>query len=56
MVAHGYVMVGLGLVLFYLRATMSNLFFYVFGGAFAFLERQAVKTAGGAAELKHARV
>ena len=37
MVTHGYVMVGLGLALFYLRATMTNLFFYVFGGAFALL-------------------
>ena len=30
-------MIGLGLALFYIRATMTNLMFYVFGGAFALL-------------------
>lgn len=34
---HGLTMLGLGLALFYIRATMTNLFFYVFGGAFAML-------------------
>jgi hypothetical protein len=37
MIAHGCSMVALGLALFYVRATMTNLFFYVFGGAFALL-------------------
>jgi hypothetical protein len=37
MLIHGCSMVLLGLALFYIRATMSNLFFYVFGGAFALL-------------------
>jgi hypothetical protein len=37
MLIHGYVMLALGLALFYVRATMTNLFFYVFGGAFALL-------------------
>jgi hypothetical protein len=37
MLVHGCSMVLLGLALFYIRATMTNLFFYVFGGAFALL-------------------
>jgi hypothetical protein len=37
MLTHGYTMVALGLALFFIRATMTNLFFYVFGGAFALL-------------------
>jgi Short repeat of unknown function (DUF308) len=37
MLTHGYTMVALGLALFYIRATMTNVFFYVFGGAFALL-------------------
>jgi hypothetical protein len=37
MLIHGYTMLVLGLALFYIRATMTNLFFYVFGGAFALL-------------------
>jgi hypothetical protein len=37
MAIHGWTMVGLGLALFYIRATMTNLFFDVIGGAFALL-------------------
>jgi hypothetical protein len=37
MLTHGYLMLALGLALFYVRATMTNFFFYVFGGAFALL-------------------
>ena len=37
MVIHGWTMLGLGLALFYVRATMTNLLFYVVGGAFAML-------------------
>ena len=37
MIFHGFAMLALGLGLLYIRATMSNLFFYVFGGAFALL-------------------
>jgi hypothetical protein len=37
MTIHGFAMLALGLELFYIRATMTNLFFYVFGGAFAML-------------------
>ena len=37
MLIHGYTMLALGLALFFIRATMTNLFFYVFGGAFALL-------------------
>jgi hypothetical protein len=37
MLTHGCAMLGLGLALFYVRATMTNVFFYVFGGAFALL-------------------
>ncbi len=37
MTIHGLAMLALGLALFYIRATMTNLFFYVFGGAFAML-------------------
>jgi hypothetical protein len=37
MLIHGFAMLALGLALFYIRATMTNLFFYVFGGAFALL-------------------
>ena len=37
MVIHGWTMVGLGLALLYVRATMTNLLFYVVGGAFALL-------------------
>jgi uncharacterized membrane protein HdeD (DUF308 family) len=37
MLVHGCTMLALGLVLFYIRATMTNLLFYVFGGAFAML-------------------
>ena len=37
MLTHGYTMVAVGLALFYIRATMTNVFFYVFGGAFALL-------------------
>ena len=37
MTIHGFAMLALGLSLFYIRATMTNLFFYVFGGAFALL-------------------
>ena len=37
MFAHGLAMLTLGFALFYIRATMTNLFFYVFGGAFALL-------------------
>jgi len=35
--AHSVAMLTLGFALFYVRATMSNLFFYVFGGAFSLL-------------------
>jgi hypothetical protein len=37
MIVHGFTTVVLGLALFYIRATMTNLFFYVFGSAFALL-------------------
>jgi hypothetical protein len=37
MTIHGFAMLALGLSLFYIRATMTNLLFYVFGGAFALL-------------------
>jgi len=37
MLTHGYTMLALGLALFYIRATMTNFFFYVFGSAFALL-------------------
>ena len=37
MAIHGWTMLGLGLALFYVRATMTNLLFYVVGGAFAML-------------------
>ena len=37
MAIHGWTMLGLGLALFYIRATMTNLFFYVLGGALALL-------------------
>jgi hypothetical protein len=37
MTIHGFAMLALGLELFYIRATMTNLLFYVFGGAFAML-------------------
>ena len=37
MIIHGFAMLALGLSLFYVRATMTNLLFYVFGGAFALL-------------------
>ena len=37
MLVHGCSMVLLGLALFYIRSTMTNLFFYVFGSAFALL-------------------
>ncbi len=37
MVVHGYTLVGLGLALFYIRSTMTNLLFSVFGGALALL-------------------
>ena len=37
MLIHGLTMLALGLALFYIRSTMTNLFFYVFGGAFALL-------------------
>jgi hypothetical protein len=37
MVTHGYLMLGLGLALLYVRATMTNVFFYVFGSAVALL-------------------
>src|SRR5580692_10612786 len=37
MLIHGFAMLALGLALFYIRATMTNFFFYVFGGAFALL-------------------
>jgi hypothetical protein len=37
MLVHGVAMMALGLALFYIRATMTNLFFDVFGGAFALL-------------------
>jgi hypothetical protein len=37
MLTHGYMMLALGIALFYVRATMTNFFFYVFGGAFALL-------------------
>jgi hypothetical protein len=37
MLTHGYLMLALGLALFYVRATMTNFFFYVLGGAFALL-------------------
>ena len=37
MAIHGWTMLGLGLALFYVRATMTNLLFYVVGGAFALL-------------------
>ncbi len=37
MMAHGLAMLTLGFTLFYIRATMTNLYFYVFGGAFALL-------------------
>ena len=35
MFLHGLAMITLGLALFYVRATKTNLLFYVFGGAFA---------------------
>lgn len=37
MLIHGCTMLALGLGLFFVRATMTNLFFYIFGGAFAML-------------------
>jgi hypothetical protein len=37
MVIHGWTMLGLGLALFYIRATMTNLLFNVIGGALALL-------------------
>lgn len=37
MAVHGWTMLGLGLALFYIRATMTNFLFYVVGGAFALL-------------------
>ena len=37
MTIHGFAMLALGLSLFYIRATMTNLLFYVFGSAFALL-------------------
>jgi hypothetical protein len=37
MTIHGFAMLALGLTIFYIRATMTNLLFYVFGGAFALL-------------------
>jgi hypothetical protein len=37
MAIHGWTMLGLGLALFYIRATMTNLLFYVVGGALALL-------------------
>ncbi len=37
MTMHGCIMLGLGLALFYIRAMMTNLFFYVLGGALAAL-------------------
>jgi hypothetical protein len=37
MTIHGLAMLGLGLELFYIRATMTNLLFYVLGGALAML-------------------
>jgi hypothetical protein len=37
MLIHGCAMLALGLALLYIRATMTNLFFYIFGGAFAIL-------------------
>ena len=37
MLLHGCSMLLLGLALFYIRATMTNLFFYIFGGAIALL-------------------
>ncbi len=37
MTFHGFAMLALGFSLFYIRATMTNLLFYVFGGAFAML-------------------
>jgi hypothetical protein len=37
MMIHGYTMLALGLALFYIRGTMTNLFFDVFGGAIAML-------------------
>lgn len=37
MAIHGYIMLALGLALFYIRAMMTNLFFYVLGGALAAL-------------------
>ena len=37
MAIHGWTMLGLGLALFYIRAAMTNLLFYVAGAAFALL-------------------
>jgi hypothetical protein len=37
MAIHGFAMLALGLSLLYIRATMTNFIFYVFGGAFALL-------------------
>ncbi len=37
MTIHGFAMLALGLALLYIRATMTNLLFYVLGGAFAML-------------------
>lgn len=37
MLTHGYTMLALGLALFYIRATMTNFLFYVFGSALALL-------------------
>jgi uncharacterized membrane protein HdeD (DUF308 family) len=37
MTIHGCIMLALGLALFYIRAMMTNLFFYVLGGALALL-------------------
>lgn len=37
MIVHGFAMVALGLGLLYIRAAMTDLFYYMFGCAFAFL-------------------
>jgi hypothetical protein len=37
MLIHGFAMLALGLALLYVRSTMTNLFFYVFGSAIALL-------------------
>lgn len=37
MATHGFAMIGLGIGLLYIRSSMTNVFYYVFGSAFAML-------------------